>query len=842
MLVKGEGFDLLSNPFVLLSVSPSTPKAELAEALDDKLAEDGTDEQALRDALRVLLVPNQRLRAELSYLLDTPKRTSELTIDRLAATSVASELSSVAHTLPPLSKLNMIGHIAAKACDSELLVSYVDAQSEIDVETLVKRCHQARIQAGMPQPTQESIEKVLHSVIDQHCGSMLGSYSDVARAADDMQKCVKYFLGSALFGQHDSLGPLLKSYRTIIVSDQLKYGVQIDETIDVLSKHPDDDSQIGVLRDLLHKWDNLGQPLQLYEQSMDRDDPDARAMYNKIRDVSLDLANNHEQYESARALSKLSLEIFAELPRAVDQLRADLEVLDERVTASAAMPLVELIGKIEENHRGLAADLKQFGFGKSAKGVAGQLYTVFQSTIERFPDAPLSDIPWRIMRSLGLTLNNDLDDPVCSLAVIEGLTDHPQFKNVSETLRSQIEEDERTVNENVLELSLNEAVAAKNFVAAEQIADRLTRTVTDPDKKRQYEQLLQGLQERNRPKPKIWRYVIAVIVVIFVISNFVNQKPNTYRPSVSLPKTQETTEYTPPTRQPLPQAPLDSGTEIEPLQGTNNKLSAENVRYCIFEGDRLETIKSQIAFDADLVVQSFNADINDYNSRCASYQYYQSDMNKVKAESSRRTLLTGQEAARRIEGWRAAARTVTGEQLPQVSALPQAVTVPNTDVASPRAKLDLLNTEDAVMVQSVLADLGYFDGPQNGTWGQKSRRALSLFKKANGLDDDDGFDGKTEDVLFGSSAVRFIEGALSTGTIKTYVYPPPFGAKLNPLNASDAAAINEKLRSLGLFKGKQMEVWSGLSREALAAFRVSRGLPENAAWDWQVENQLFANR
>lgn len=839
-----ESFNLLLNPFVVLSVTPSATKEEIAEAFDDKLTEEPADEELLRDARRTLLIPNQRLAAELSYLFDTPEKSVRLTLDRLDDPS-ASDLRSLARTLPPLSRLNMLGHIAASSCDSELLVSYVDARTEIDHELLGKRLNQTRTAAGFSKPSANAIESALQLLVERHCASMLESYDAPQHAAEDMRKCVEYFLRSSPSDHNDALAPLLKSYRGSIVTEQSKHGVEVDAAIDAMTEHPGDDRPMAALRDALQKWDRLSQPLQLFEQSMDRDEPESRAMFEKIRALSLDLANNHEGYETSLALSSLCRDIFAELPRAVEQLDNDIEILDERVLATGAAPLIELIAKIEDSPHGLAAELKRSGFGSTARGTVGELYAAFQAAIEKFSGTPSFDLPWAILRNLSLKINNDFDDPSSSLAIVEFIIKHPHFKKVSEHIRSQIEEDEVAVRINVHERDLLGAVSAKNYVAAEEAARQLTLLVKDPDKKREFSQILQGLQQRNKPKLKVWRYVIGAAVVFMIVSSLMDQKSkSTYRPNSTVSPTRppSPTGYPAPTRPTVPATSPDTGKEVKPPSGIDITLTIENVRYCVREAERLDAIKPRITHEGDQVIQLFNIDINDFNSRCSRYRYVRADMDKVTAELATRKTLTGHEADQRLERWRTVAGAPSIQPVPVPTPQTPTDPQPGSETASRHTKLDLLDLEDAAMVQTVLADLGYFDGPRNGTWGPKSKRALYLFKRANGLQDDDGFDGDTEARLFGNSATPFTEGGVSDSSHRPYVYPPPFGAKLNPLNASDAAEINKKLRDLGLYNGKQLEVWSGLSRDALSAFRASRGLPDNTPWDSQVERQLFAIR
>src|SRR5262249_41291107 len=73
--------------------------------------------------------------------------------------------------------------------------------------------------------------------------------------------------------------------------------------------------------------------------------------------------------------------------------------------------------------------------------------------------------------------------------------------------------------------------------------------------------------------------------------------------------------------------------------------------------------------------------------------------------------------------------------------------------SSAAVNLDLGTVSDAKRVQQRLIDLGYFSGPANGVFGPKSRHALSDFRTAEKIGQDDQWDQVTEKKLFSTSTV-----------------------------------------------------------------------------------------
>lgn len=82
-----------------------------------------------------------------------------------------------------------------------------------------------------------------------------------------------------------------------------------------------------------------------------------------------------------------------------------------------------------------------------------------------------------------------------------------------------------------------------------------------------------------------------------------------------------------------------------------------------------------------------------------------------------------------------------------------------TDGREHRAAFDLLRIEDATRVQQRLADLGFFVGTPNGSWGPRSRAALREFKSANGLSPDDHWNASIQARLFALDARHAVQRA-----------------------------------------------------------------------------------
>jgi peptidoglycan hydrolase-like protein with peptidoglycan-binding domain len=329
--------------------------------------------------------------------------------------------------------------------------------------------------------------------------------------------------------------------------------------------------------------------------------------------------------------------------------------------------------------------------------------------------------------------------------------------------------------------------------------------------------------------------------------------------------------------------PSASG-EIAPPAGATAAMSLANVRYCVFQQIRLSAVRPVTNGD-DLAL--FNSLIGDWNARCARPRYTSFDKEAVDSEAIGRRAALEAEGRVLISTWRRRAPSgnldpAGAGDMPSRSAFPPVLPVTNNPTAVPpgtpasasaeslpplitqgrssmididpdsglalpslrpslKPSTQLLRSEAAARVQQRLTDLGYVIKPADGTWGSTSRVALRRFKAANGLLRDDAFDAETATRLFSVSAVQAPGGGPAANDDAPgfeAAYPPPPGARMNPLNRADCQSIQRRLADLGYYSGGGDGLWGTASRNALRDFKVMNGLPDDDEWDAATEVAL----
>jgi peptidoglycan hydrolase-like protein with peptidoglycan-binding domain len=184
------------------------------------------------------------------------------------------------------------------------------------------------------------------------------------------------------------------------------------------------------------------------------------------------------------------------------------------------------------------------------------------------------------------------------------------------------------------------------------------------------------------------------------------------------------------------------------------------------------------------------------------------------------------------------------EMIPGVSPQPDVKDVPQTKLPSaekieqPAPKVNaLLNPavpQDARIIQTRLAELGFYDLPIDGIWGKGSRTALMAFKEENSLGSSDTWDNETQMLLLretkptGHTAPEPDQHPISSGSII-----------LNPSEPSDAKKIQARLADLGLYEGVIDGIWGKGSREGLRLFKQEHALKNPDMWDKETQMLLF---
>jgi peptidoglycan hydrolase-like protein with peptidoglycan-binding domain len=843
-------FDLFRNPFVLMGLDLSASAKHIADAFEDAIADGHASQQELTAARQAMLRPLLRLEAEVRSLLDTPQREWRPILTALRSSQTTPELRRAFANVAPLSRSNLLAHIASRTPpDAPTLTAWITAQSAIESNRIHQTIEQFRKAAGIVLPDRTAVSSALNDLRDHQARALFDSFASPSEAIEVVTSCTSEVISSGVQKNIDALGTLLSAYCRYIDQELLFRRERVKSTGDTLRSDPDGPGNLALVIDALRFWQLAGQPLQLIEAYKGRDEPNAQEVFQDIRKLAIDLANDLSRFDVALSITNACQEVFARLPRATQQLAEDQVTLQERILMSKVDPLAVAIGELGDQLHQLASDLRRAGFGTSVSGSARQLRDAFIKAVSSSRGSAVADLPWLMLRSLAVKLNNDLEAHDSALALVKGLLELAGEISAPKDVRTRLREDKRAIERNQIEKALLEHLKEGRLSAALSAVENLLQDYKSPEERDTLQRIKSDIERRKIGQYFRWAFWPAIVFVGLIIANMDKSPDTAPRPRVpstqhaDLPRPARTAERTD-----LPR-PARIHLEEMPPVGTERTFSEANIRYCTFQKVRLEFIQPRASTRFE--IDEFNRLVDDFNSRCGSYRYRPSDRSTVESELIQKRLDLESQAQRILNGWRlpqlgaqpplsspsksAPAPSIASQTAP--SLMPA---TPTTPESNERTSLDLLKIGDASRVQSRLVELGFLKGPADGTWGPQSRSALRAFRAAVGLPASDAWDPVAAGRLFSNNAVRATGSPISQEILPDAMFAPPTGATLHPLNKDDALQINSKLREMGLYQGKNDFLWSMTSRAALREFKAKNDLPADDDWDAATEQRLFS--
>ena len=136
----------------------------------------------------------------------------------------------------------------------------------------------------------------------------------------------------------------------------------------------------------------------------------------------------------------------------------------------------------------------------------------------------------------------------------------------------------------------------------------------------------------KRPRSSFTKWPWLVLIALAAVYVFeTTQKPED-RPKASSSSTPQPSAGTK-TPTGVPQAPLAALKFSKPPVGRDNVLNVSQVRWCLREEIRLDTLRLLPTMNAQ--IDDFNRRVSEYNSRCGSYRYRRGTVERVRREVER---------------------------------------------------------------------------------------------------------------------------------------------------------------------------------------------------------------
>jgi hypothetical protein len=626
---------LLDNPFSILKVAASATNEDVVDAHDDLSGGNDVDDARLTEAKQALLSPRTRLGAELAFLTDTSEAEAGRLLKLLASSADRSGLTSAAERLSPLSRANfLVALIENFGLTDDLLVKLISAQAEIVVGDVVEVLRRVRTRAGIVTPNDESVAQALEGLFEQQARAALQSTSDLSSLAQIVTTATAAICATNDADRLERLDSVQQAYwRTVsretavLRSDLEAIGTRLLDD----RKDADVEAYIGALR----RWDIFGQPLQLLERARGRQDQEALAVQTSVRGLCLDLSNEKGRSDAALRITKAAREVFAELDRAAAILTEDVNILIGNAAFEATRPFEVVLDRLKQSLDAFARGIEA---GKTGAGT--EWATLFDTLAETLPKTHGQDRSWILLRSFGIDMFNATGAEGATRTFVNAVLERARKASASPDIIKRLEDDLVDLDRFGAQKRLGQAVETKKWDEALTLAKGMEVSARTPEERKEAATWIAGIQSaQNR---RTWGYVkwgAAAVVGLVMIANALHdnsgRSTSSYsppsapsqpsvasRPSSPLPQ-QPSFDIAPPPRAPV--IPRDPGTEVKPTRptsafGEQPRFSIGNIRYCLFENERLERLRSRGPSTDNVFIDRFNEAITDWNAHCSRYQ------------------------------------------------------------------------------------------------------------------------------------------------------------------------------------------------------------------------------
>ena len=639
--LESENFSLFLNAFSVLKASYASNHAEISDLVEDAEFDEHHSQEIIQRSQQSLLSPIARLDQEVSWLPEL----SNAQINEIGSLLEAGRITDLRETiafLPDLPKANVLAHLCGtNSADETLLQDLLRAWDDVDQLSLLQFLNTQRQAAGFPQVERSQLAASINVLESTHARSAALSVWRLGEPGKVMESLVEAELKKGRASR--ILAEFVREYDILSEPHLARISEAIDQQIE-LARQPTQqlEAVTNEIAELLRQWDDVNQPVQVFEQHQGHEEGRSKQIYERLRSLCLELANERGEFRHAKRLSEALLHTFPELESVAEVLKGDVEALEnldeQQKQFSVLEPLVAACDAAKSQVPKLKSALQSSGFAPARKGAVKEIFAAFD-TAAKAPGT--GDAAFLVVRDLALFVNNDRNDPETAFRLIDGLITY-QGAKPSQDVSSKLDEERSVLHRNWKMPELDRQ--SGNLGGMAKVVDEMLKYAKGNDRA-ELVQLKSRIERKQAGKKVKWLIYggIAAVIGFFVISDELDrptsrtsyQPPTTYQPSTP--------------RQTTTSPSSNTSAETRPPVGQGLALNRAQVRYCVFQGERLEAMRSLTT--TNYQISQFNALIDDYNSRCSNYRYTSGVLSSVRREAQGKTAEFTADARRIVASW-----------------------------------------------------------------------------------------------------------------------------------------------------------------------------------------------
>ena len=419
--VGSEDFSLFSNAFSVLKAGYASSHAEISDLVEDAEFDEHHSQEIIQRSQQALLSPISRLYQEISWLPELSDAQVIETVSLLKEGRV-DELRKAVAFFPDLPKANVLAHLCSTNFrDETLLQDLLRAWEDVEQLSLLQFLNTQRQAAGFPQIEKSQLAASIKVLTSTHARSA----ALFVWRLDEPGKVMESLVEAEIKKDRASiiLADFVREYDIASAPHLERISEAIDQQIE-LARQPTHqlEAVTSEIVELLRRWDDVNQPVQVFEQHQGHEEGRSKQIYEKLRSLCLELANDRGKFRHAKRLSEALLHTFPELESVAEILKGDVEALEnldeQQKQFEVVEPLVAACEAAKSQIPNLKSALRTLGFASARRGIAKDIFEAFD-TAARAPGA--EDAAFLVVRDLALFVNNDRNDPETAFRLIDGL-------------------------------------------------------------------------------------------------------------------------------------------------------------------------------------------------------------------------------------------------------------------------------------------------------------------------------------------------------------------------------------------------------------------------------------
>ena len=355
--------DLLDNPFYILNATTRDGRRRLMELSEERSLMMGSGDCA--EARSMSTNPRRRLSVEIAWLPGLSPKSSAAVLQWLSNNVRGRPNQSTMNAFSPLARANILAsglqrldkHTAKVV--SQWILELARAYEEISSGQVMAAINDERIASGFPEVTDLSMvdaeiqarrlhyRQSIKAALNSLPASELVNAVTVAveTATENGEKHGPVLLDDIVDTYEVEAQEFLRletgSIRALV--EQIRDLAGIEEASSALS------TKVSRLIGVVKNWDTVAQPIQVCAKSRGLDHDASRQVADLLRELAIELFNEHDQLKLCQEITEMLQEVFAEVDEVVEQTILDAQAL--RQIAEQRSRLMEDAKKQEEQWR-----------------------------------------------------------------------------------------------------------------------------------------------------------------------------------------------------------------------------------------------------------------------------------------------------------------------------------------------------------------------------------------------------------------------------------------------------------------------------------------------------------